>query len=116
MITIRLTLSRIVRCLLAAILIVGTMGSASIAAGDHRSMDSVLLSSSAMLHDCCEPEPTLLDGSCGLLCAQASCGLTGLPAPASAGTPTDSQAIRWKTTMVLSDGIVPEISSPPPRA
>ncbi|SCY97888.1 hypothetical protein [Microvirga guangxiensis] len=116
MIAIRLTASLLVRCLLAAVLVAGSMGATSMAAGDHLNMDGVAISVTVAPHDCCEPEPTLPDGNCRLICALASCSPTGLPASADASIPTGHQALPWRTLVVFPEGVVPETSSPPPRS
>ncbi|WP_091138514.1 hypothetical protein [Microvirga guangxiensis] len=113
---VRSLISGLVRCVLAAVLVIGLLGPSAMAAGEHRTVAATAISHGSPAHDCCDPEPAAPDGSCALACAQARCGSTAVPAIASLPAPHDRRAIRWEIVSVLLDDISPETTTPPPRA
>jgi hypothetical protein len=109
------TASPIIRLLLAAVMVIGSLGAAP-AAFDGGRADRAHHVQDASAHDCCDPEPATPDGSCGLTCAQAGCGwATSLPT-AGWPAPADRQADRWWPVSIVPDDIAPETATPPPRA
>jgi hypothetical protein len=117
MTTTRSTGSPIIRLLLAVLMALAMIGPVPVAAGGDWGMDGAQhaqgVSSS---HDCCDPEPMVPHGHCGLACAQAACGLTVLPAIAGWLASMDYHSARWETASVLPDDTTPETATPPPRA
>jgi len=115
MMTVPNAASSIIRVLLAVLLAVAVIGPMPGAAAKDWAADGVHSIQGTSSHDCCDPGPAAPDGSCTLVCAQARCGWTAIPAMTSLPAP-DRQAIRWEIVSVLPDDISPETATPPPRA
>ena len=107
--------SVIVRLALAAVLILGPLGSASYAVGDRGGMDSVHHVLGTPDHDCCDPGPVSPDRTCASACTQAPCGSIALPVSVGWPANVDRLAIRWPTETALRAGLTPDPAIPPPR-
>jgi len=105
----------IIRLLVAAAMVIASLGVAP-AAADGLRADPVHHVQDASAHDCCEPDHAPPDRSCGLTCVQASCGWTMPPAATGWSEPLGRRAGRWLATVILLDDIAPETTTPPPRA
>lgn len=116
MTAIRSMVSRIVRVLLAALLIAGAMGKISIAGEKYERMSDAHHALAIAPHDCCDSEPALPDEDCALLCAQMPCGPTALPVQDGETRSADPRTIRWAHVASSVSGIAPETGTPPPRA
>ncbi|QRM31326.1 hypothetical protein [Microvirga sp. VF16] len=107
--------SSIIRLLIAVLMAVAVIGPMPSAAAKDWAADGAHYVQGTSSHDCCDPEPAAPDGSCNLVCAQARCGWTAVPAMTSLPAPHDRQAIRWEVVSVPPDDIAPETTTPPPR-
>ncbi|WP_445503804.1 hypothetical protein [Microvirga sp. G4-2] len=102
--------------LLAVLMIVAMIGSLPVSAHGAGVLNATHHVHAASSHDCCDLEPAVPHGHCGLACAQASCGWTLFAAMAGWPAPLDRLPVQWKTASILPDDITPETATPPPRA
>lgn len=108
--------SSIIRLLLAVLMAVAIIGPMPAAAGGDWGMDGARHAQGVSSHDCCDPEPAVPDGHCGLACAQVACGWSALPAIAVWPASMDRLSARREITSILPDDTTPETATPPPRA
>lgn len=71
--------SLIVRLLLAAVLIIGPVGTSPVMAADFECPHAMHSKLAAAFHDCCDPEPPAPERTCEVTCVQAQCGSTVVP-------------------------------------
>lgn len=116
MTTTRTTGSSIIRLVLAVLMAVAMIGPAPAAVGGDWGMNGAQHARVLSSHDCCDPEPILPDGRCGLACAQGTCGWGALPAIAVWPASMDCLSVQWEIASVLADDASPETATPPPRA
>ena len=108
--------SLIIRLLVAAAMVIASLGALPAGAEDGPRVGPVHHVQDAAAHACCNPEPTAPDENCGLACAQAPCGWTVLPAVAGWPEPIDYRPVQWEPASILTDDTAPETATPPPRS
>ncbi len=106
----------IIRLVLAVVMAVAMIGPAPAAAGGDRGMDGAQHAQGVSSHDCCDPEPAMPDGHCGMACAQGTCSWSALPASAVWPASMDRLSARWEIPSIFPDDTTPETATPPPRA
>lgn len=116
MIAVQTAASLIIRLVLAVLMVVAVIGPMPASAGGDWTSVGVHYAQDTPAHDCCDPEPALQDGGCGLTCAQTGCGWTAFPATAGWPAFLDQQALLWETATSLPLETIPETATPPPRA
>lgn len=104
------------RCMIAAVVVIGTLGSTSVANTDHEHGDGSVIVHVSKQHDCCDAEHERVNDACRLACAQSPCGQIGLPAPGPASAFAGSSTPWWWSATACPTGITVETGTPPPRA
>jgi len=105
----------LLRCILAAVLVVGTLGPSAVASADRGNDASVITHVSAP-HDCCDPAPERMGRGCAPACFQSSCGVIGLPAFGTTSASVAREDSWWPDATAFPAGLPPETLVPPPRS
>ncbi|RDI57164.1 hypothetical protein DES45_10781 [Microvirga subterranea] len=106
----------LLRCILAVVLVVGTLGPTAVASADRGNDGASVISHVSAPHDCCDPAPERMGRGCAPVCSQSSCGVIGLPAFGLASASVARAGSWWVDTTAFPDGLPPETLVPPPRS